>query len=104
MKELIAYLKEHSVNISVESYNSYMLAEMRKRLLSLSQTIATNNRIKWSSNQECTDKWASKQECTEDLLVSTPAIDKAMVDLSINLEGYLIMQLIGLQWYTLCMK
>lgn len=89
MKELIAYLKEHSVNISVESYNSYMLAEMRKRLLSLSQTIATNNRIKWSSNQECTDKWASKQECTEDLLVSTPAIDKAMVDLSINLEGYI---------------
>lgn len=89
MKELVSYLKEHSVNMAVESYNSYMVAEVRKRLLSLSQTIATNNRIKWSSNQESTDKWSSNQESIEDLLVSTPAVDKAMIDLTVNLEGYI---------------
>lgn len=89
MKELVDYLKEHYVNMAVESYNSYMLAEMRKRLLSLSQTIATNNRIKWSSIQESTDKWSSNQESTEDLLVSTPTVDKALIDLSVNLQRYI---------------
>lgn len=79
MKELVAYLKEHSVDMSVQSYNSYMLAQMRERLASLYSMISKNTRAVLSEGREVTD----------DLLVSTPVIDKAMVDLTVNLEWYI---------------
>lgn len=79
MKELVDYLKEHSVNTSIESYNSYMLAQMRERLASLYSMISKNTRAVLSKGREVTD----------DLLVSTPVIDKAMVDLTVNLEWYI---------------
>lgn len=79
MKELVAYLKEHSVDMSVQSYNSYMLAQMRERLESLSSLIASNTIAILSEGIEDTDG----------LLVSSPTVDKALVDLSVNLQGYI---------------
>lgn len=79
MKELVAYLKEHSVDMSVQSYNSYMLAEMRNRLDSLSSLILKNTRAVLLEGREDIDG----------LLVSSPAVDKAMVDLSVNLLWYI---------------
>lgn len=79
MKELVAYLKEHSVDMSVQSYNSYMLAEMRNRLDSLSSLILKNTRAVLLEGREDIDG----------LLVSSPVVNKAMVDLSVNLEGYI---------------
>lgn len=79
MKELLAYLKEHSVDMSVQSYNSYMLAQMRERLESLCSLIASNTIAILSEGIEDTDG----------LLVSSPTVDKALIDLSVNLQGYI---------------
>lgn len=79
MKELLAYLKEHSVDTSVQSYNSYILAQMRERLESLSSLIASNTIAILLEGREDTDG----------LLVSSPTVDKALVDLSVNLLGYI---------------
>lgn len=79
MKELVAYLKEHSVDTSVQSYNSYILAQMRERLESLSSLIASNTIAVLLEGRENTD----------DLLVSSPTVDKALVDLSVNLLWYI---------------
>lgn len=79
MKELVAYLKEHSVDTSVQSYNSYILAQMRERLESLSSLIASNTIAILLKGREDTDG----------LLVSSPTVDKALVDLSVNLLGYI---------------
>lgn len=56
-----------------------MLAQMRERLASLYSIISKNTRAVLSEGREVTD----------DLLVSTPTIDKAMVDLTVNLEWYI---------------
>lgn len=79
MKELVAYLKEHSVDMSVQSYNSYMLAQVRERLESLSSLITSNTIAILSEGIEDTDG----------LLVSSPTVDKALIDLSVNLQGYI---------------
>lgn len=79
MKELLAYLKEHSVDTSVQSYNSYILAQMRERLESLSSLISSNTIAILLEGREDTDG----------LLVSSPTVDKALVDLSVNLLGYI---------------
>lgn len=75
-------MKECSIGTAVRSYHSYMIKEVRNRLVSLSMEIVRNNRAKWTAKAEGID-------FPEDLLVSTPALDMAMVDLSVNLEMYL---------------